>query len=68
MKSNLYKSYMNGTTGLSVALDTYDIKMNQDFWDKYTVEDTELIFSKIDNNLLISSLAGVEKNVSTKRI
>jgi hypothetical protein len=42
--------------------------MNQDFWDKYTVEDAELIFSKIDNNLLISSLAGVEKNGSTKRI
>ena len=68
MKSNLYKAYINGTTGLSVALDTYDIKMNQDFWDKYTVEDTELIFSKIDNSLLISSLAGVEKNGSTKRI
>ena len=68
MKSKLYKSYINGTTGLSIALDTYDIKMNQDFWDKYTVEDVELIFSKIDNGQSISSLAGVEKYGQTKSI
>ena len=42
--------------------------MNQDFWDKYTVEDVELIFSKIDNGQSISSLAGVEKYGSTKSI
>lgn len=68
MKSKLYKSYINGITGLSIALDTYDIKMNQDFWDKYTVEDVELIFSKIDNSQSISSLAGVEKYGQTKSI
>ena len=39
---------MNGSFDLSVVLDAYDIKMNQDFWDKYTVEDADLIISKIN--------------------
>jgi hypothetical protein len=68
MKSKLYKAHINGDYGLSVALDTYDIKMNQDFWDKYTVEDTELILSEVNNLQSISSLAGVEKYGTNKGI
>jgi hypothetical protein len=60
-KSKLYKAYMDGNFGLSVALDTYDIKMNQNFWDKYTLENVDLIISEIDSSQSISSLAGVEK-------
>ena len=61
MNSKLYKAHMNGGYDLSVAFDTYDIKMNQNFWDKYTSEDVDLIFSKINSQQSISSLAGVEK-------
>lgn len=60
-KSKLYKAYIDGNSGLSVALDTYDIKMNQDFWDKYTLENVDLIISEIDSTQSISSLAGVER-------
>lgn len=55
MNSRLYKSYLSDNYNLSVALDTYDIKMNQEFWDKYTLENVDEIFSNISN------LAGVEK-------
>ena len=55
MNSRLFKSFKSGNYNLSVALDTYDIKMNQDFWDKYTLEDVNEIFTNISN------LAGVEK-------
>lgn len=59
METRLFKAHQTGQYSLAYALDTYDIKMNQDFWDKYTIEDVALLFSKLEPNM--SSLAGVEK-------
>ena len=68
MNSNLYKAYMYDSYDLSIAFDSYDIKMNQKFWDKYTVENTDLIFSEINKQQSISSLAGVDTDGTYKRI
>jgi len=62
MNSKLYKSYIIGNYhNLSIAFDTYDIKLNQDFWDKYTIEDFEQLISEINEQDCVSSTAGIDR-------
>jgi len=59
MKSAFYKTYISGSyiNPTSVDFDSYDIKMNQKYWDKYTLEGV----AELINETPMTSLAGVEK-------
>lgn len=61
-KSKLYTSYITQDYSLAYAIDTYDIKMNQDFWDKYTMQEyQEIIAGIVASNQTEGQLAGVDK-------
>lgn len=60
MNTRLYKAYLTNQYSLAYALDSYEIKTDQDFWDKYTLDNVAELFSNLEPNM--SNLAGVEKH------
>lgn len=60
--TKLYTSYISSDYSLANALDSYDIKMNQDFWDKYSMQEYEnLVTGIVTSNQTLNDLAGVDK-------